>query len=1635
MLKHTIILLCAFSLTKQLCGPGCLQCGPAAICQMCDITKGYFLRGFQCEYFPIENCKTPSIDRLCAQCAANYFLDQSTKKCVAVDTRSLINKCHFYSNDQSCARCLEGYFVSQNKCELVTKVVTNCEVYLADGFCQLCSNGYRLTDDKRTCVINAVIKRCMAHSFVKCSKCVAGYDLNSNPHLEDSSTAYAYILSMIMKSTETISEPIQLRMCQKTRSSSRGKKNSFECPEGYFLASSKTCQPNPFPPIANCIIYNNVSSCAKCKPGFYLANPANCKRIKPHETIPECIQYDNKAPKVSCMRCSPNRYLKNSNCFSLRVDSKSIEHCEQTSLDSDACASCLSGYVLTFDGKKCLPEIRWCAEYSRIIDSSLDLACDRCQNGYFVHRNSDGMTVCNEGGIVGCLRYSSATVCLYCDATKYYLKENTCVKHPVVDKCLRYSETDFGICNQCAFGHYPFKLQETCQSASNVLTHCAIYDNITEKCLECQTGCVLKEDHTCVRLERIPANCSEAEGPSECRVCQNGFAKTTDNRCLFNHAYITEYCEKVSPGAVFKKANEPEKNQCSVCKKGSYPFDLSGQFICIRRDLAATRGPQLIQGCHRHSYGKASSLICSECESGRFLYFPNEDSENGICIDACDPVTDTYVELDPIEARIRVCQSQSANGQYSMPKCAEVVIGTIKSCIKLRDYIDTSVVKLVIVSMNPPDDSSFYKDFAGSTVPKPDSDFSWHGFPLKVSEEGHDLHTSTINSNESESATLEDIKCELYYKTGDKYVCWRCKWGFTVHYEAGSVTSCTKFDCDTTKVFGGFSSALNQLLSCHACQSQTKILTLFLSGKNEEDSFKITGHVAAKDTLQCLTPANFSSSSTPDQPKFIEKCVVYANIYDDITLAFVAERSGCVACEPGHRPDDSTKMVFAKCLPIIGCDLNQSLYVNRCHTCVKSQSNSPGTHLAFRDLALNFCQMTNTPNCFLNEGQTNEPTSNCKVCFPGFVLSNDKYCEVVTLPQCVDSQPPTLHKTTTKDANSLGLHYALKKLAKNKSINGCDSCRADSILFKLPQGERQCIGSSYINSDALAQTFPSHYVHECSHYKNEFKESSEVSTGCVSCKHLMKPTLDGSKCVMNSDYSCEFARNDGQGCHQCIGTHVPIKGECILKSIEHCAKYDESENVVDLLCVECDDGFVLSRNQKRCSPGIINGCKKYDAKQPEICLECQTGFGLLKMANSKTYCIKASTELNCRNLDQSYSSGLQGGFIRCLACKSNDENALISRPYPKTDPSKPQSVCVQLNLIENCVEYDSSSANLVENSFMCLQCEQGFFYDESTRRCQRRTLTIPNCIEYAKSSEKCTKCSSKTILSDDGAICFERLTGVAYCSVYLNETSCKYCSKPFYLSNNECILSETINHCKIYASNKKCLACEQGYFLVNPSSCVAAIARDCYTYHSIDRCASCDPNLSNKGLKTEDGVTSCVDKNVPDCSISTSEYPFKCMLCNSGYYLTKGGNCRLSDLIPRCLIYYTKTTCAVCEQGSVLALDKKSCETTIHSSEIDPNCADSQLLESPMCVVCEPGYIMSGNECVKCKIQTLEKGCLWCDPNDQNTCLICRPEFYQNEQGECIVQTALVTQDKESISKSTFAFSLPWIWLALIVLF
>lgn len=416
------------------------------------------------------------------------------------------------------------------------------------------------------------------------------------------------------------------------------------------------------------------------------------------------------------------------------------------------------------------------------------------------------------------------------------------------------------------------------------------------------------------------------------------------------------------------------------------------------------------------------------------------------------------------------------------------------------------------------------------------------------------------------------------------------------------------------------------------------------------------------------------------------------------------------------------------------------------------------------------------------------------------------------------------------------------------------------------------------------------------------------------------------------------------------------------------------------ICLQCKNGFYLQDNQ--CLKGFVENCEEYESEN--ICKKCKNNYSLIFTRKMKNYCYPISETMNCKDIDQ---ESFREGEFKCNACSSNQYFLnLVKENFTF------QNTCQRFLGKENCVEYDQERF-FSESTFVCTKCDFLYFVDQNSN-CTKRTVLLEKCIDYSITEDKCMDCELGFFISEDGLKCIPYPDGIPHCNRYLTHDQCIDCDEGYFLKRNECLpLDEKrlIDNCVKYTDNDECLKCSEGYLWIQ-NKCVQVQAKNCASFENIHSCATCIPGFGFQ-YSEDKYFLNCVAKNKTNCLVSEDWAPFKCVQCENNFYVdtTSEANCQaVKTLIEHCQEYESETICKKCAPGTALTADRTACLLNVQiTSILDPNCSDSKITEKPNCQTCKWGHVFTYGLCMPCKQNTLNDGCLNCDPEDQTRCLLC----------------------------------------------
>jgi hypothetical protein len=543
------------------------------------------------------------------------------------------------SSDGFKEACSSHQYLYLQKDYKKSSYINNCRNYYKSpsdkntALCRTCNPDYILSNDNKHCFEQVAFPNCseVDHAlpaYSKCSSCYQGFYLIAG-HCEkgtidncesyDPSNANGQVCVQCQNNFElSEGQCIEGRImnCMRYQGDTG---NCVAClPQHKLLSTANGSQYClAMPSSLNCLDYGLVNSkiiCETCPANYILSTEAAvqeeslCVVLSP---ISNCVEYDNTAISLTstyrCTKCADDYFLKENAC---EVRMKVTDNCAANSLYNDYCANCVDGFYMT--------NSRLCEAYPT--------------------------------GIVECVDYQSADICLGC-SKNHYLSNNQCVLVPLskrIENCLNYDTND--ACGWCEEGYYlnidPTSAVTSCIKAEAL--NCLEYVEGSQgmKCSKCKSGFGFRNDYekktlNCIFISSPNCLVNSLLFPFDCKRCQSLYY-INNGKCIsvtnfVNHCKVyvdSENCQQCEEGYILShdqqrcfqekgfltpldtcESNiEYQTPICYACKFG-YKFDEDRS--CVR--------------CEKQTY-ESGCLYCKErgeeeqcvaCKPGYYMNEPN----------------------------------------------------------------------------------------------------------------------------------------------------------------------------------------------------------------------------------------------------------------------------------------------------------------------------------------------------------------------------------------------------------------------------------------------------------------------------------------------------------------------------------------------------------------------------------------------------------------------------------------------------------------------------------------------------------------------------------------------------------------------------------------------------------------------------------------------------------------------------------------------------------------------------------------------------------------------------------------------------------------------------------------------------
>jgi hypothetical protein len=351
--------------------------------------------------------------------------------------------------------------------------------------------------------------------------------------------------------------------------------------------------------------------------------------------IPNCDTRRNLNSQ-ECAVCSEDFLLKTDDFTCILKSSVSTSHpncLTLTTLNNQlVCDTCDESHSLDLETHLCSIE-NHCAKYLTDNNSQkLSRVCTLCEDNYHPDENADDRCIPVDNKDDVCLKYSAVGMCVSCkDSTLLAVNEyNT---QGLEHSCVKYDNSTFAYLGQDdyevanAFGVtaimavpsdeninwitaippvYGYPMKNVCVSVSSE-QFCSNFSS--GKCVKCNDGHFLdKSSGQCLK-GRI-SFCAEYIDMENCKLCEEGFYKNNQNKCVSQENILTGVC------VASKKLDSPK---CIKCAKGY--FYKNGKCVSCSQEGCIHCSDNTLGTCLtcKSGYQMKTVGICQKRSSNEFM--------------------------------------------------------------------------------------------------------------------------------------------------------------------------------------------------------------------------------------------------------------------------------------------------------------------------------------------------------------------------------------------------------------------------------------------------------------------------------------------------------------------------------------------------------------------------------------------------------------------------------------------------------------------------------------------------------------------------------------------------------------------------------------------------------------------------------------------------------------------------------------------------------------------------------------------------------------------------------------------------------------------------------------------------------
>ena len=1475
-----------------------------------------------CQAVTVTNCVVYSAFNACARCNSGFYL--SSGSCISFPLNTIFG-CATYSDLVTCSSCQSGLFLSQNTC-LPNSIIQNCAAYSAQTStttCVNCNSGFFLQGNScspRTSSKNVLNCQTQHPLADLCQACAMGYGLTS-----DSLACLPTVPNCSNYSASTFqSSTLQCSLCN----------NNF------YLSSTGSTVSCVSGTVASCLTYQvSQNVCIKCVNGFYLNNGV----CTAHVNIPNCVSYHGTKSNF-CSTCASGYFSFSYTTVCVQTTVRT--NCATYSPDGNSCSKCNKDFYLVSGACNAIPStFANCNVYS-------GTACTLCNTGYMVN------TLPTAGTCILPLDYINSSVNSPCSVMKVIA--STSVPIWMATPGTNQVRLECMTCGNYMYGYNPHNAEAICVNQNQLtfyngfiaISQCKRYglnyaSSQSVVCMECNSGLFITGYQT-LGMKAAPYVLATNPTGIQCTTTCN-FASTSSSSVIPDDFFgFVNICVVATPTVAFTTIAA---------------FAAQGQV-------------QFTGECRRHA---------------RFGYRVN-DHANVIVRMTADTVATNVAAYDRIMSADYKCliPAPSATASTAIPTN---YLATDDTDVTVNSQYPYEVVSLTTARTSEPAVGVTGFDFstgfsntvdAASTYP---TVFNYKGILERIvssATQSATVCTTTSCQNNfafcdimhrySNAGTKKgwafalqtDVNANFYTATTFPaaandivFACLRCQFGYQLSYAASSLAtnpsmpSCTSMQncASSTTVYGGLTTFLNSVFSCHLC-GQTSGSTTYPSIWIETDAldtngassgtfvgWTVRGVYTAATTLnsghgfKCFAAPTsiFSGAATVSIPNcaafgYITPITVFA-LATPVSPTSMTERAICLACAansyPTYARGGATEMDWTNpnlndangrlpgwtvtaCTSSQNCDTSVINIFNSCGKCDTSKENlATPVYYAYMDFTLANCYQAISQNCFiLATGSSQTGQNNCDVCKSGYVLNDDKVCEQYRVPN---------QSITGSNFNSGW--FVRRLMGSNAAVPTLPTAAAVSTNF-----ERVKVRINYLLSFGQQQ----YGVTSCQSGWVQFPVNLWAPRVCMWSSYIYNNTNFPSTTqyisnCLRYNVTQVNSRNVCGGCN--VGFIPTIDGTSCVSStpLPNCNFAQSGANTA--LCYECMDNFFNVNGQ--CTNAPIANCRayvntKWSFVTPSV-LQCSTCLNGFVLSADSLSCTPGQVN-NCITYKQGTPSQCTdcAPFFALMTLANN-----VYYCYPM--PSSLNCLKMQATSSTSGLNYDTVSCAICNfNSVQVFGIRQwtslGFVAQPQTL-CMQFT-PIANCKTYDQAFAKigdntfgCLECNTGFWYSTFNQTCLIRSNNPSQCVQFAPTADiCMQCSQGSFLSadKTQCVAYPNgIFMCNQYSSASTCTQCFPGYYLSSNSCVQSTPITNCQVYTANFTCSAC---LNGLFLFN---ATSCVTASASNCLTFTSITA--CGSCAPGFGLqtTNGITSCVSNMLPNCLnaTSVAPFTCLICSTG------------------------------------------------------------------------------------------------------------------------